>query len=254
MKYFYFLFVILFSGCVPKNNIISSHDETNIEEIINTKNFNPEIIAKSNATDGFGKNLLRLRQNLRDTDEIINNIKNYYAMINDDGSININESIVYPYISNTQIINYEHISRQYSGTYVDLSVFTILLENNQTINVRIFSPYESLNGDHIYFFSNNNHEATKGYYEYGNAINVLKNNPLKKIKNNANIEVTIFSDYNYEGYHKYIYLEPVSKYYNSEYYKAKDRYSYFIIDIYAIDDTNEMELYFNKIIEDIKYW
>jgi hypothetical protein len=254
MKYFYILLIILFLGCVPKNNIKLSREEKNIEEIINSKNFNPEIIEKANVTDGFGKNSLRLRQNLRDTDEIINDIKNYYAKINDDGSININKSIVYPYISNTQIINYEHISRQYDGAYVDLSIFTILLENNQTINVRIFSPYESLNEAHIYFFSNNNYEATKGYYEYGNAINALKNNPLKKIKNNANIEVTIFSDYSYESYHKYIYLGPISKYYNSEYYIAKDRYSYFIIDIFSIDDTNEMELYYKKIIENIKYW
>jgi hypothetical protein len=217
MKYFYILLIILLSGCVPKNNNKLSHEEKNIEEIINY-------------------------------------IKNYYANINDDGSININKSIVYPYISNSQIINYKHISRQYGGAFVDLAVFTILLENNQTINVRIFSPYESSNEDHIYIFSNNNYEATKGYYEYGNAINALKNNPLKKIKNNANVEVTIFSDYNYEGYHKYIYLEPISKYYNSEYYKAEDRYSYFLIDVYSIDDTNEIELYFQKIIEDIKYW
>lgn len=254
MKYFYILLVILLFGCVPKNNNKLSKEEKNIEEITDSKNFNPEIIENANTTDGFGRNLLRLRQNLRDTDEIINAIKNYYAMINDDGSININEAIVYPYISNAQIINYEHISRQYDGAFVDLVIFSILLENNQTINVRIFSPYESLNDDRIYYFSNNNYEASKGYYEYGNALNALKNNPLKKIKNNADLEVTIFSDYNYESYHKYIYLKPISKHYNSEYYKAKDRYSYFLLDIYSVNDTSEMELYYQKIIEGIKYW
>jgi hypothetical protein len=252
MRYFCILLVLLFSGCIPKDNTNLSHEEKDIEEIINSKNFKPEII--ENTIDAFGNKSIRLRQDLRDSDVIINNIKNYYAKINNDGSISINESIVYPYINNTQIINYEHISRQYSGAYVDLSIFTILLENNQTINVRIFSPYESLRDSFMYYFSNKNHEATKGYYEYGNALNALKNNPLKTIKNNVNVQVTIFSDYNNETYHKYIYLEPVSKHYNSEYHKAIDRYSYFLIDVYSIEDTKEMEIYFNKIIEDIKYW
>jgi hypothetical protein len=251
MRYFCILLVILFSGCIPKDKTNSSHEEENIEEIINSKNFNPEII--ENTIDAFGNKSIRLRQNLKDSDEIINDIKNYYARIDDDGSIRMNRSIVYPYISNTQIINYEHISRQYSGAYVDLSIFTILLENSQTINVRIFFPYESLSGGHIYFFSNNNNQATKGYYEYGNAINALKNNQLKIIKNNANIEVTIFSDYNDESYHKYIYLGPVSKHYNSEYHKAIDRYSYFLIDVYSKEDTNEMEIYYKKVVEYIKY-
>jgi len=252
MRYFYALLVILLTGCIPKDNIKLSHEEKSTEEIIDSKYFNPEII--ENIINDSGKKHIRLKQDLMDTEAIIYFIRSFYANLNDDKSITINKAIIYPYISNTQIINYEHISRQYDGAHVDLVVFTILLENNQTINVRIFSPYESFNKDCIYFFSNNNYMATKGYYEFGNAINSLKNNPLKITKNKADIEVTIFFDYDNENYHKYIYLGPVSKYYNSEYYKTIDRYSYFLIDVYSTEDTNEMEMYFNKIIEDIKYW
>jgi hypothetical protein len=227
-------------------------NDNNILNITDSEYFNSHIIEETQ--DIFGKKYIRLKQDLIEADLIINEIKNYYATICDDGSIIINRSIIYPYIKNTKIINYEHISRRYSGAVVDLVEFIILLENNQTIKTRIFSPYESINNGGIYYFSNNNYLATKGYYEYGNAINALKNNPLEIIKNNNNIEITIFSDYNNENYHKYLYLGPISKYYNSEYNKVTDIYRYFILDIYSAENTKEMEIYYNEIIEKIKYW
>jgi hypothetical protein len=248
MRYFFIIVIILFSACFPKENTVLTYEENITEEIIDIKNFNPEIVEKANATDGFGNELIRLRQNLKDPDRIINNIKNYYALIRNDGSIIINSSLHYPNISNIKIVYYDHISRIYDGAHVDISEFTILLENNQSIKARIFSPYIRSSYD-IYFWSNDNHEATKGYYEFGNAINALKNNP-EIITNKSNIEITFSSGHDQEGYHKYLKLGPISKYYDW----VIDRYSYFLIDIYSVENTNEMEIYVNKIIDDIKFW
>ena len=246
MKYGYCLLFILFLSCIPKNDNVLLDEENNK---IDTMNFNPEIVECASTIDSNGNELIRLKQKLKNSDDILNKINNYYTLIRNDGSIIINESIHYPYISNTKIINYEHISRQYGGAHVDISEFTILLENNQTIKTRIFFPYESSVSDDIYYFSNDNYSATKGYYEFG-----LEKNPLEITNNIANIEIKTFSDHNVESYHKYIYLGPISKYYNSEYHKVIDRYSYFLIDIYSKEDTNEMKIYSKKIIDNIKYW
>jgi hypothetical protein len=235
---------------LPKENAIQPDEENNTEEVLNTKNFNPDIVEKSRRGDPAGSKLMRLKQNLKEPDAIIGYVKDYYALILSDGSILINDSLVFPNVSDTKIVYYDHISRQYGGAYVDISQFTIILENNQTIKARIFSPYKNVRHDSIYFDSNNNQNATKGYYEYGNAINAFKNNTLKTIVNKANIEITISSDYNYESHHHYIKLGPESKYYDW----VIDRYSYFLIDIYSEENTPEMETYVNRIIEDINFY
>jgi hypothetical protein len=249
MRYFCIILCFLLLSCTPKENKILSNEEKNTEEIIDSKNFNPEIIEKANTTDGFGNELIRLKQDLRDQDKIINDIKNYYGLIRNDGTIIINRSLYYPNVSNTKIMYYNHISRNYDNYLVDLSEFTISLENNQSIKARIFSPYINSEHNDIYFSSNNNYSATKGYYEFGNAINALKNNPLKKIVNKSNIEITSFSENNDEGYHKYLKLGPVSKNYDW----VIDTYEYFLIDIYSKESTEEMEIYINEIIEKINF-
>jgi len=247
MRYFYVLLVIMLSGCIPKDNNKLSHEEKSTEEKINIINFNPEIIEKSDLTDVSGNNLIRLRQNLKDSNEINNYIKNYYALILKDGTICINSSLYYPNINDTKIMYYYHISRDYDNYHVDVSEFTIILENNKSIKVRIFSPLKSKYD--IYYFSNGNQRRTKGYYEFGKALFAFENNPIKKIVNKSNIEITFFSGKDEEGYHQYIKLGPISKYYDW----VIDIYDYFIIDIYSMENNNEMEIYVNKIIENINF-
>jgi hypothetical protein len=249
MKFGYIYLIIVLLSCTPKNdNIITTEENSFINEM-DIKNFDPEIIEYANSTDGFGNELIRLKQKLRSPDEIIDSISNYFASIRNDGSIIINRSIVYPNISNTKIIDYDHISRDYDGLHVDISEFTILLENNQSIKARIFSPYINTHYEDIYFWSNDNYYGTKGLYEFGNIINAYKNNPSEVIANKSEIEITLFSGQDEEGYHQYLRLEPLSKHY----YFVIDMYSYFIIDIYSIDNTNEMEIYVKNIINEIKY-
>jgi hypothetical protein len=251
MKYICLIIIIFVIGCTPKKDISLSNEVDNISKIIDNKNFNPEIVENADTEHNFYNNSIRLKQNLKESDEIINYIKNYYVLIRSDGTIRINDSIVYPYISNSKITDYNHISRTYDGAYVDISEFTILLENSQIIIARIFSPYENMRHDFIYFYSNNNHEATKGYYEYGDAINALKNNSKEIIFNKSKIEITVSSDTFGEYHHYYLKMGPVSEYYNADW--IIDRYKYFIIDVYAKENTEELKKYFNRIIEDIKY-
>jgi hypothetical protein len=241
MKYGHILVVLLILSCSPKNDNILSYKEENTFDKIDTKNFNPEIVEYANTTDGTGNELIRLTQKLRSPDLIIDYISNYYALVRNDGSIIINKSVVYPNILNTKIMYYDHISRDYDAFHVDINEFTILLENDQLIKVRIFSPYMGDCYD-IYFWINDNYLGTKGLYEFGNAINALKNNPLEIIVNKAEIDVTVFSGTDKEGYHHYLRLEPLSKRYNW----VIDKYSYFIIDIYSIENSNEMEIYVKK--------
>jgi hypothetical protein len=111
MKYVCLIIIILVMGCTPKNDISLSNEVDNISEIVDTKNFNPEIIENAYTERSYNNNSIRLKQNLEESDEIINYIKNYYALIRSDGAIQMNHSIVYPYISNSKIMDYNHISR-----------------------------------------------------------------------------------------------------------------------------------------------
>lgn len=237
---------LLVLSCSPKKDFVFSDDEKNILEIIDVKNFNSEIIEKSDPDTSF----FRFKQNLREADEIINMLKNYYTLINPDGTIEINNSFTYPYIENTKIVDYDHVSKQYSGACVDVHEFTILLENSQEINVRIFSPYKSLylSASDLLYSSNNNYQTTKGYYEFGNALDSIKNNKLKTVINKANIEIEVSSDIYLNNCHRYLKFGPVSKYYND----VPDIYEYFLFDLYSEKDTVELELYTDKIINLVK--
>lgn len=239
---------LLFSAVSSCNESINRNSLDKSTVIMDYKNFSQSIVESSNNRDGFGPTL-RMKQNLADSSQIMNKLKNYYFLVRSSGSFIINRSIEYPYVENTSIETYEHISRQYDGSYVDLTELFIKINNTHLIKVRIYCPYlNSYARDLLYYF-NANMKATKGYYEFGDAIDAIKSNNVKIYINSADINVKYNITKDEEGFVGYIWLDKIS----SKYDFASDLYSGFFIEISSNKSNDEVLKYFNIIKDLISY-
>jgi hypothetical protein len=223
-------------------------DVTPIET--NFENINHNLIENANTDDGNGNTLFRFKQELRDTEVIINSLNNHYTIIRNSGDIIINSAIEYPNIEGTKIIEYSHSSREYNGAPVDLTNFTILLKNDKILRVRIFSRYSNARETNaLFLYSLKEYTRSKGNYEYGKALKSLKDNGAKEMVNSFNIKLLINTLNDEDGIHQYIKLNPISSVYSF----VDDVYTNFVIEVYYNSASQEASEYIEALIDRINY-
>lgn len=160
---------------------------------------------------------------------------NYFFTERDD-SYKINNSLSYPKVPSAQLLDRKHISRMYDGALADKNVLTIEYKKD-IISVEIICPYLDTSVTHLLFFPVSNMNFTKGYYEYGEAMDALENQPFESNSKEINIKSFMNSDKN-TGY---IFLDRISKTYDFHY----DIYDSFYIVISSKTGSKEnlMEYY-----------
>jgi hypothetical protein len=215
-----------------------------------------ELMEPSNTRkDFFGNKIFVFKQNSMNSEEVKNSLSHYYASIYRNEYIRINDSFTVS-IAGKKITGYDHISRQFDGAFVDIQEFEVLLQNGINIKMRIFSSYKlsphTIGNEIIDFLLDavGSFYATKGHYEFGDALNSLKDISKKQIINKNGINLTVNTFQQKDGTkHHYIRIPP----YSSDDVLIKNIYEYFIIDIYGNIDNQEANEYILKIIDDIKY-
>ena len=95
------------------------------------------------------------------------------------------------------------------------------------------------------FFSESNHEATKGYYEYGEAMDALKNRPFES--NSEGIKIKSSMDTNKNT--GYIFLDRISKTYDFDY----DIYDSFYIIISSTGSKENLTEYYDLVKSSVRY-
>ena len=160
---------------------------------------------------------------------------NYFFTERDD-SYKINNSLSYPKVPSAQLLDRKHISRRYDGALADKNVLTIEYKKD-IISVEIICPYLDTSVTRLLFFSEFNKEFTKGYYEYGEAMDALENQPFES--NSKEIKIKSFMNSNKNT--GYIFLDRISKTYDYHY----DIYDAFYIVISSKTGSKEnlMEYY-----------
>ena len=160
---------------------------------------------------------------------------NYFFTERDD-SYKINNSLSYPKVPSAQLLDRKHISRRYDGALADKNVLTIEYKKD-IISVEIICPYLDTSVTRLLFFSEFNKEFTKGYYEYGEAMDALENQPFES--NSKEIKIKSFM--NSDKTTGYIFLDRISKTYDFHY----DIYDAFYIVISSKTGSKEnlMEYY-----------
>jgi hypothetical protein len=257
----FLLFLLLFS-CREKGN----DNRTQQQDMINFENYDkaleyqyPESISSElieysdTMIDFFGNKIFTFKQNLMNPDKAKNSLSSYYVSIYRNEYIRINDSITVS-IANKKIIGYDHESRSYGGADVDIQEFEILLRNGINIKMRIFSLYKfpsNVSGNGIISFLINavgSYEATRGYYEFGDALKSLEDISKKQIINKNGINLTVNTFQQEDGIkHHYIKIPAGSL----DYSFLMDIYGYFIIDIYGDIDNQEANEYISTVINNI---
>lgn len=157
----------------------------------------------------------------------------------------INNILQYPKVQSADKIDHKHISHEFDGALTDKNTFKFKY-NDDEITVEIICEYLNTSVKHFLFYFDTHIEATKGYYEYGDAIDALKN---LNFETNSK-EVKIKSSLNEDKKTGYIFLDRISKTYES----AHDIYGSFYIIISSDGDIENLKDYFDKVKNEICYW
>ena len=165
---------------------------------------------------------------------------NYFFTERDD-SYKINNSLSYPKVPSAQLLDRKHISRMYDGALADKNVLTIEYKKD-LISVEIICPYLDTSVTRLLFFSEFNKEFTKGYYEYGEAMDALENQPFESNSKEIKIKSFMNSDKN-TGY---IFLDRISKTYDYHY----DIYDAFYIVISSKTGSKENLMEYYDFVKD----
>ena len=228
-----------------------SHNKTEYQESIPS-----ELIEYSNGrTDTFGNKIFTFRQDLMNSDNVKNSLSSYYVKIYRNEYIEINDSFTVS-IAGKKIIGYGHESKSYDGADVDIQEFEILLQNGISIKMRVFSLYKfpsNVSGNGIIGFligAVGSYQTIKGLYEFGDALESLKDISRKQIINQNGVNLTVNTFQREDGIkHHYVKIPSGSLRYDF----VMDIYEYFIIDIYGDIDNQEANEYISTVIENIKY-
>ena len=169
---------------------------------------------------------------------------NYFFTERDD-SYKINNSLSYPKVPSAHLLDRKHISRRYDGALADKNVLTIEYKKD-IISVEIICPYLDTSVTRLLFFSEFNKEFTKGYYEYGEAMDALENQPFES--NSKKIKIKSFMNSNKNT--GYIFLDRISKIYDYHY----DIYDAFYIVISSKTGSKEnLTEYYDLVKSSVRY-
>ncbi|MEJ2664779.1 MAG: hypothetical protein P8107_12175 [Spirochaetia bacterium] len=252
MKYFLVLLLPVFMGCAGTAGVSTPGSSGAYKEIGKVK-VNTSIVENAGTEDGYGNRLLRMKQNLIDTETILNMLRDYYFMFNRNGDMYINSCVVFPGIPGSQITAYSHLTRDYDGAYVDLTELSIELKGGTSVKVRLFFPYKSSGAPFsLFLYALAGREATKGYYEYGDALDALKENTVGSFKNENKVVLKKTVKTVNGITHWYLSMNPASSVYDF----VTDTYSKIIIDIYSADKNSsdlEIDRYIDYILKNINY-
>lgn len=176
----------------------------------------------------------------------------------------INNVIRFPKIQNARMVDRSHMSRGYDGVRADKNVLTMEY-NGSLISVIIICPYHNTSVQDFLFFNVNpiekgyyeymqmegkpvmvsNIKMTKGFYEYGDAMDALRDRPFEL--NSENIRIKSFMNSNEKK--GYIFLDEISKTYDF----TSDIYESFYIIISSDGDDKILSEYYNLVKDKIKY-
>ena len=167
-----------------------------------------------------------------------------YFFTEHDKYYKINNVFSYPKVPSAQLIERKHISRMYDGAWADKNVLTIKYKED-LISVEIICEYLDTSVKWFLFFSESNHKATKGYYEYGEAMDALKNRPFES--NSEGIKIKSSMDTNKNT--GYIFLDRISKTYDFDY----DIYDSFYIIISSTGSKENLTEYYDLVKSSVRY-